>query len=66
MKVNLRVVAGSSRTEREQNFVFIIKNFSRQFGVADANARDCIERPTRLQAENFCPYNFRQGILIIR
>jgi hypothetical protein len=38
------------RTEGEQIFPFLGKNFSRQSGVVDADAHACIERPTRLRA----------------
>jgi hypothetical protein len=38
------------RTEGGQVFLYCGKNFSRQCGVVDADARGCIERPAWLRA----------------
>jgi hypothetical protein len=47
------------RTEDGQFCPVSWKNFSRQFGVVDADAQARIERPMRLRVAH-CSYNFRR------
>src|SRR5919202_5204800 len=64
MKVNLRAPGPRSRIEGGQKITIFRQKFSRQIGVADADAGARIEGPRGYCKTKDCSYNFGRGSLI--